>query len=91
MRGAARRPARWIGYAATHENKENKVAKDYSEQNTQVFPRLTQEQARALDSLNISPRAVSLEADFEQMTWTFKIEQGCSVGGGTYALVWIGE
>ncbi|AVR89058.1 hypothetical protein [Thauera aromatica] len=34
-----------------------------------------------------APRGISAEADFERMTWTFEIEQGCRVGGGTYALV----
>ena len=52
-------------------------------------PRLTREQAELLDRLQQAPRAVSHEADFETMTWTFKIEDGCRVGGGTYALVWM--
>lgn len=52
-------------------------------------PRLTREQAEALDRLQQAPRAVSMEADFDAMTWTFKIENGCRTGGGTYALVWM--
>src|SRR5574337_344320 len=34
-----------------------------------------------------APRAVSAEADFERMVWTFQIEQGCRVAAGDYALV----
>lgn len=36
-----------------------------------------------------APRGISAEADFEKMTWSFEIKQGCRVGGGTYALVWL--
>lgn len=51
--------------------------------------RMTREQAELLDRVGQAPRAISLEADFEKMTWTFQIEDGCRVGGGTYALVWM--
>lgn len=52
-------------------------------------PKLTREQAQLLDAMQQAPRAVSLGADFGAMTWTFQIENGCRVGGGTYALVWL--
>ena len=39
--------------------------------------------------INAAPRVVSAEADFEALTWTFKISPVCDVGGGTYALVWV--
>ena len=34
-----------------------------------------------------APRGVSDSADFDAMTWTFQIDNGCRVGGGHYALV----
>ena len=52
-------------------------------------PRITREQARLLDMLQQAPRAVSETADFEEMTWTFRIDHGCRVGCGTYAMVWM--
>jgi len=33
---------------------------------------------------------VSLEADFEKMTWTFQIDEKTPVGSGVYALVYVG-
>ena len=44
----------------------------------------------AVDALRDAPRAISAEADFEVMTWTFEIGPECRTGGGTYALVWMG-
>ncbi|MFZ2541680.1 MAG: hypothetical protein WAW75_07900 [Gallionella sp.] len=52
-------------------------------------PKLTREQAQLLDAMQQAPRAVSMEADFDAMTWTFQIKNGCRVGCGTYALVWV--
>jgi len=46
--------------------------------------------ATAIDALTKAPRAQSAEADFEAMTWTFQIGPECRVGGGEYALVWVG-
>lgn len=43
----------------------------------------------AIDQLRHAPRAVSAEADFEALTWTFQIAPDCRVGAGTYALVWL--
>lgn len=40
-----------------------------------------------LYDIGSAPRAVSADADFERMTWTFEIEQGCRVAAGDYALV----
>jgi len=40
-----------------------------------------------LYDIGAAPRGVSAEADFERMTWTFEIEQGCRVAAGAYALV----
>lgn len=34
-----------------------------------------------------APRGVSVDADFERMTWTFEIEPGCKVAAGAYALI----
>lgn len=44
----------------------------------------------AIDKLRLAQIATSAEADFEAMTWTFEIAPDCRVGGGTYALVWMG-
>lgn len=43
----------------------------------------------AIDQLRSAPKAVSAEADFDALTWTFQIGQDCRVGAGTYALVWL--
>ena len=43
----------------------------------------------AIDNIRDAPRAVSAEADFHAMTWTFHILPSCRTGGGTYALVWV--
>jgi hypothetical protein len=43
----------------------------------------------AIDQLGDAPRAISAEADFEKMTWTFQIARNCRVGPGTYALIWL--
>ena len=44
----------------------------------------------AIDALRDAPRAISAEADFDAMTWTFQIGPECRTGGGAYALVWMG-
>lgn len=44
----------------------------------------------AIEKLRLAPVAISAEADFEAMTWTFEIAPDCRVGGGAYALVWMG-
>jgi hypothetical protein len=44
----------------------------------------------AIDKWRDAPLAVSVEADFESLTWTFRITPTCRVGPGVYALVWIG-
>ncbi len=38
-----------------------------------------------------APVGVSDSADFDLMTWTFQIRNGCRVGGGHYALVCLRE
>lgn len=43
----------------------------------------------AITRLQEAPRGVSAEADFEAMTWTFKIGPACKTACGTYALVWM--
>jgi len=43
----------------------------------------------AIDRICNAPRAISAEADFDAMTWTFQIRPDCRTGGGTYALVWV--
>ncbi len=43
------------------------------------------------DMINCAPVGVSESADLYLMTWTFKIRNGCSVGGGHYALVCLRE
>lgn len=57
----------------------NKAIAELSELRTQL--------AILRDQIATAPRAVSAEADFERMTWTFEIGNGTPVGGGTYALV----
>ena len=44
----------------------------------------------AIDALRAAPMAVSAEADFDVLTWTFKIAPDCRVGAGIYALVCLG-
>ena len=44
----------------------------------------------AIDALRDAPRAISDEANFGAMTWTFQIGSDCRAGAGTYALVWLG-
>lgn len=44
----------------------------------------------AIDALREAPRAISAEADFDAMTWTFQFAQNCRIGAGKYALVWMG-
>lgn len=44
----------------------------------------------AIDALRIAPRAISAEADFDALTWTFKVMPDCQIGAGIYALVWMG-
>ena len=44
----------------------------------------------AINALRSAPKAVSVDADFNAMTWTFRVASDCSTGGGTYALVWMG-
>ena len=51
---------------------------------------LRQEGGPAIDALRIAPRAISGEADFDELTWTFKIAPDCRIGAGVYALVWMG-
>ena len=38
-------------------------------------------------TVHCAQTAISAEADFEAMTWTFDITKGCKVGAGPYALV----
>ena len=45
----------------------------------------------AIEQLNDAPRALSAEADFDALTWTFKITSYHRIGCGTYALVWMGN
>lgn len=44
----------------------------------------------AIDALREAPRAVSAEADFDALTWTFKVKPNCRIAAGIYALVWMG-
>lgn len=46
-----------------------------------------QEEYQARLALKHAPHAVSAEADFDKMTWTFEITSECRVASGTYALV----
>ncbi len=43
----------------------------------------------AIEQLRAAPVAVSAEADFDAMTWTFQIGSECRISGGVYALVWL--
>jgi len=52
--------------------------------------RLLDQGKAALEKLRDAPVAVSSEADFDEMTWTFQIAPHCQVGAGAYALVWMG-
>ncbi len=38
-------------------------------------------------ALSTAPRAESLSADFDGLTWTFQIAPDCRVSAGVYALV----
>lgn len=55
-----------------------------------ALKRLLDDGKTAIDSLRSAPRAISAEADFDALTWTFRIARDCRVGAGTYALVWMG-
>jgi len=44
----------------------------------------------AIDKLRDAPVAVSSEADFDALTWTFQVAPDCQIGAGKYALVWMG-
>lgn len=46
--------------------------------------------ASIVSKLRNAPVAVSVEADFDALTWTFRITPDCRVGAGKYALVWMG-
>ena len=50
--------------------------------------RILDQGAAAIEAIRAAPLAVSAEADFDAMTWTFKISPDCEMGGGIYALVW---
>ncbi len=52
--------------------------------------RAMEESAEALDKLRSAPRALSSDADFDALTWTFKVAPDCLIGAGVYALVWMG-
>ena len=47
--------------------------------------------ARLQNLIASAPVGVSDSADFDLMTWTFQIRNGCRVGGGHYALVCLRE
>ena len=51
------------------------------------WPGTIRQAVEELRKVQSAPRAVSAEADFDAMTWTFQIGPQCRVGGGTYALV----
>ncbi|MDE2254311.1 MAG: hypothetical protein KGL42_08625 [Betaproteobacteria bacterium] len=38
-------------------------------------------------ALRTAPRAESIAADFDGMTWTFQIDSDCKVSAGIYALL----
>jgi hypothetical protein len=44
----------------------------------------------AIDALRDAPMAISAEADFEALTWTFQVAPDCRIGAGKYALVRMG-
>lgn len=51
--------------------------------------RILAEGKAAIERLREAPRAISVEADFDAMTWTFQIGPECKTAAGTYALVWV--
>jgi len=51
--------------------------------------RLLDQGKAAVEKWRDAPLATSEEADFEKMTWTFRILPTCRVGAGVYALVWM--
>ena len=53
------------------------------------WPGTIRQAADELRKVQEAPRALSAEADFVAMTWTFQIGPECRTGGGTYALVWL--
>lgn len=55
--------------------------------NEDAGPAPRKEIAELCAALQYAPRALSALADFDLMTWTFEIDQGCRVAAGTYALV----
>lgn len=57
----------------------NKAIAELSDLRTQL--------AILMEQISNAPRGVSDCADFDAMTWTFQITDGCRVGGGLYALV----
>lgn len=52
--------------------------------------RLLDQGKDALEKLRGASVAVSSEADFEVLTWTFQIAPDCRIRAGKYALVWMG-
>ncbi len=47
--------------------------------------------ARLQNLIASAPVGISDSADFDLMTWTFQISNGCRVGSGHYALVFLPE
>lgn len=52
--------------------------------------RLLDQARNAIDKLRDAPVAISSEADFDSLTWTFRVPPDCQIGAGKYALVWMG-
>ncbi len=52
------------------------------------WPGILRQAADAIRQLRDAPRAISAEADFDDLTWTFKVMPDCRIGAGIYALVW---
>ena len=73
-----------------HGNQCGKCAECALAEAWREVERLRAEGGAALAMIREAPLAISEEADFDAMTWTFKIGPDCRTGGGTYALVWMG-